>query len=127
MVVKHKPVIFEGSSGTAPPLQPVRSDQSDPLAESFVYPQDTSTRALVTYLLAQQRRRQYPEGVITDYLPYMALMRHMKGLRDTYASSTLYRAIKLAADRCKHPFSTKILTLYIQRVLEWQDSNEESG
>lgn len=90
------------------PLSELKVD--DPTSVYFRFPEKLTLKTVVGCLLSVQRER-YGQTIL-DVVPGMnwgALSRRAKDLVELYGIRAVYRAVLIAADRCRHPFSFKIV------------------
>ena len=98
----------EGDDLPSGPLSELKAN--DPNSMYFKFPPKLTLKTVVGCLLSVQKER-YGQTIldVVPKLSWAALARHAKTFIDLYDIQTVYRAVLIAADRCKHPFSFKVV------------------
>ena len=104
---RAKPESFGQYKQVSQTGRPASVSASNPYSEQFDTSSCESPKALVRYMLAQQRLKF--DSTILDQIKLPALERHCKKLMQEYGGLEVKKAIKKSVDISKHPFSFKLV------------------
>jgi hypothetical protein len=113
--IKRERVSFGQVSGAVTSVKSLRGlVEDDPLSPAFKVPPGDSPKAIYLYFLATQSL-QYGTTLPEKYPVYTKpiMLRHIVLLLRDFSPEQIKRGIKLASQRCRYPFSMRLVRHFI--------------